>query len=612
MKQNLLIPAALLLMAGNTMAQTTVKVPKGSKMMSKVSMKTSKHINAMETNQANLATTAEQLRATTITSVGTTTYQLQSNYSVGNRIILNGDGTTSATFTYSNSSGAFSDRGTGYLYNNGTSWSAIPTARVESERTGWPEIAVCGDNSESIITHNTVQSNLMIARRGTKGTGAFTESFTALASAAPLGNFWPRAAVGGTSNNTIHVISISNPVDAAAGNAPVYYMGQQGALTYCRSQDNGVTWDVLHNIPAQHDSTQYDGFSADTYSIDAKGNTVAYVVGGSTNDLFLMKSTDNGTTWTKTNIMTFPIPFFNDQLTDINGDSVIDTVDTNDGAVSVLVDNSGKAHVWFGQMRILNDDSTDAQWSYFPGTDGLMYWSEGMSAPVLVAAIEDIDGDLNITFAGGTTPWGTYQCSLTGQPDAGIDPSGNIYVTYASIVEYSDLAGKCARNIYYMVSNDGGTTWSTPMRVNADDFNDQVFCSISRHINSPSCLKMIYQSDYAAGHGVQSTNPDYADNSGVTAEIIYACVDAVTGVSEVTDVASMISLYPNPSSSQITLTSMNVIERYEVIDVTGKRIMNGAANATQVTLDVTSIPSGLYMVNVFSNNQRIAKSFVKE
>jgi len=114
MKQNLLIPAALLLMAGNTMAQTTVKLPKGSKMMSKVSMKTSKHINAMETNQANLATTAEQLRAKTITSVGTTTYQLQSNYSVGNRIILNGDGTTSATFTYSNSSGALSDRGTVY------------------------------------------------------------------------------------------------------------------------------------------------------------------------------------------------------------------------------------------------------------------------------------------------------------------------------------------------------------------------------------------------------------------------------------------------------------------------------------------------------------------
>jgi hypothetical protein len=57
---------------------------------------------------------------------------------------------------------------------------------------------------------------------------------------------------------------------------------------------------------------------------------------------------------------------------------------------------------------------------------------------------------------------------------------------------------------------------------------------------------------------------------------------------------------------------MNTIERYEVIDVTGKRIMNGTANATQLTLDVTSIPSGLYMVNVISNNQRIAKSFVKE
>ncbi len=610
MKKNRLLPAALL-MSGAVVAQTSVKVPNQKNLLN-VSAKTSIHGYANEfANIAAQRPGTNQLRA--VTTVGNSTYQLQTNYSVENRIVLNGDGTISAAFTFSNGSGSFTDRGTGYVYYDGTAWSAAPTVRIESARTGWPSLLVLGDNSEVIINHNTAINNLQFEKRAVKGTGAWTENTTIINSIAPNGNFWPRAAVGGATNNSIHLISISNPVDAAS--APVYYMGQQGCLTYSRSQDGGATWDILHSVPSQHDSTQYKGFSADSYAIDAKGTTVAYVVGGSTRDLFLMKSLDNGGTWTKTNILNFPIPMFVDQLTDINGDSVIDTLDTNDGSVAVLLDNTGMAHVWYGYMRILNDDSTDAVYSYFPGVAGLYYWNEGMgaSAPILVAGLEDIDGDGAITLPGTGAAFGTYQASLTGQPHAGVDAGGKLYVTYAGIVENTDiLTTKAARNIYIMTSGDNGVTWSNPVRVNPDDFSDQVYNSMAKNVADPACVKMIYQSDYAAGHGIGATNPDAADNAGVVAEMVYACYNSITGIAETTDLTSIVSLYPNPSNSSINVAAFGLINRYEVYNNRGELVLNGTSNSTSTNVDISKLTSGLYMINVYTNGKRVAKSFVKE
>jgi hypothetical protein len=233
-----------------------------------------------------------------------------------------------------------------------------------------------------------------------------------------------------------------------------------------------VTWDKVHTIIPEIDANSYKGFGGDAYSIDAKGDTIAIVVGGFDVDVVLIKSIDNGNTWTKTIVKYFPIPLFDEptMLSDVDNDGIADTIVTNDASVHVTLDNQGKAHVFYGNMRMLNDDLTDGGVSYFPGTDGLMYWNESfgpstasVSTPVMIAAAMDIDSDgiLNVT------DWGTYQLSLTSMPTAGVDAAGNLYVTYSSIYEGTAENGapgdgKSYRHTYIMRSNDGGMSWCMP------------------------------------------------------------------------------------------------------------------------------------------------------
>jgi len=89
------------------------------------------------------------------TVIGITTYDLQSNSAVQNRIMNNGDGTISAVWTYSESFDiAAADRGTGYNFFDGVAWGSQPTARIEAEKTGWPNIGRTTGGAEVFVCHN--------------------------------------------------------------------------------------------------------------------------------------------------------------------------------------------------------------------------------------------------------------------------------------------------------------------------------------------------------------------------------------------------------------------------------------------------------------------------
>lgn len=606
MKQPLLLLTGIISICGSVLAQQPLQ---GNhwRMINNQSQKVGIHKTIVETTASEqLSKDGSNQSKTSSAALGTSTYQLQTNSGIENRIVHNSDGTVAATFTFSDDAGStWPDRGTGYLYFDGSVWSAAPTTRVESVRTGWPTILTLGDNSEVLISHNTASTSvydIYFSKRPVKGTGAWTENATALANnPAPYGNLWPRAAVGGTNNQTIHMISISYPVDPLVTTTPVFFMGQQGALTYCRSTNGGTSWDMLHYIDPAHDSTQYYGFDGDAYAIHARGNTVAYVAGGFTNDVFIMKSTNNGTSWTKTIVMDFPIDLFNDQL--------IDTTATNDGALDLVIDSTGMVHVFFGNMNILNDDSTDAQISYFPGTSGLWYWNESMGAdnPTIIADAEDIDASTTLD----VTAWGTYQVSLTSQPSAGVDANNEIHLTYSGIIENSDDgAGNQVRNIYYTKSVDGGNTWIPPVRVMSDDFTEQVYCSIARDVD-PTCISMVYMSDIAVGHGVGATNPDAGSNIGSSADMLYVCYELYSGVNEIMNLSDGVSVYPNPSMGETTINSVEIIEKMDVVNVAGSTLQSLTPNSNLINLDLHELPAGLYLFKLTINNQQVVKRFVK-
>ena len=52
--------------------------------------------------------------------------------------------------------------------------------------------------------------------------------------------------------------------------------GITNTLAYYRSKNLGLTWDITDSILPGLDSSKFVSLSADSYSIDASGNTIAF------------------------------------------------------------------------------------------------------------------------------------------------------------------------------------------------------------------------------------------------------------------------------------------------------------------------------------------------
>ena len=359
--------------------------------------------------------------------IGNTLYDLQSNRGPARRIVNNGDGTISAAWTFSANQSGYPDRGTGYNYYDGSAWGAIPTARIEGVKTGFTNMSVSGGN-EYTLTHNITGAGVLLKR--TKGAGAWT-TYTPVGGTSPGTDVWFRMATGGANGNTVHAIVNSQ------GSGTTAILGQNGPLTYSRSQDGGVTWDVQHVVLPGCDAAFYAGFSAENYSIDCSGNTVVIAACDLMCDVVMWKSTDNGTTWTKTIIEAAPISDYNTAsdyaplLSDVDGDGVADTILSNAGDMNVTLDNNGIVHATWSLMRCLDDDTTaGTSLSVFLTTSGIMYWNEGMSAPAEVAGLVDQNGDGQFTLPAGNgtdLPFGRYgNGGLTIHPQIGFDGNNNV------------------------------------------------------------------------------------------------------------------------------------------------------------------------------------------
>ena len=577
-------------------------------------------------------------------TIGTTQYQMQSNASICNRIVKNPDGTISATWTMAQDP-TWTDRGTGYNYFDNTTWGTAPTVRIEGVRTGFVNIGVTNAGAEVVVSHETAVAALHIDTRATKGTGAWTD-----AAISGLPDTWARLAVGGANGHTLHVISNSG---LGGGTTMINYHGQTGSINYSRSLDGGLTWDILRYIIPAIDSSHYLGFGGDSYSIDSRGDTVAIAVGGFDVDVILLKSVDNGSTWTKTIVHQFPIPMYDgaNMNTDINSDGVVDTIESNDASVEVLLDRNNIAHVWYGRMKVVEDIGGTAL-SYFPSTQGLMYWNENMgsTAPVMITSVLDLDyaghpadGVINMDWdpSGTLLGFGSYQVSLTSHPSAGVDANNKIYLSYSGLFEGpntngqsttlpgagSATPGKSYRHTYLMRSDDGGTTWCPPIDITDPDLasglydnTEGVFGAVTKDVDG--FVHLIVEEDYSVGHGVSTTTtpdpqtgPAYINYYKVPVNDLACGI----GVNDKASTFNAINLFPNPANNSVSVkfnvnkSSKAVVKLYNVM---GKEVGSfdnqSIANGTILNINLANYNSGIYFVNTLVDGKSYSQKLVVE
>jgi len=570
---------------------------------------------------ANYSVAPAPAKAINEVQIGNTRYDLQSNASVQNRIYLYDDGTIGASFTFGLTETAFADRGTGYNYFDGSAWGANPTAKIELNRSGWPSYAPLGAG-EIVVSHNG-STGLLINKRAAKGTGTWEQSVLVgpACSNGTTALLWPRMI---TSGNTVHIIACT---DQATAPAVWTYEGLALAIVYIRSTDGGATWDAPRILPGMDSasivSTYIAGFGGDSYGwANPVGDTVAFVVGDDWKGLFYMKSTDGGTTWTKTTVLDIPAP------------TVFPTAKfcTTDGYQAIALDKNGKAHIAFGRTRVYMSAASADSSFYYPYTDGLVYWNEDMpvldtvqlgdlnglnNAGQLIGYMEDYNGDTTINFptpaSADELAVGKYFNSLSSFPQIHVDADDNLFISYSQCREDKiDANGtKLYRHLFLYKRVTGDTTNTDLTADIIHDYDECVFGSMSQTSNDR--IHIIYQADDTPGLAVRGDETAYGDNF-----IYYVAVDKIeTGVNE-NEAAVNMNIYPNPTSeysyidlnlqkaSKVNVTITNLVGQ----EVFNKEFGQLSAGNHMLTVNVNNLNSGIYFYTVQSGNERITKKVI--
>ena len=569
-----------------------------------------------------------------VTRLGYSEYDLQTNSSVQNRLVKHPDGTFSAAWTMSLESppsGSFADRGTGYAYFDGTSWTPYPTARIENVRTGWPSMTVA-NGKEVVIAHNN--SGLTMSTR-TKGTGSWTTAAIPFSSTHTLS--WPRAMGAGLNSQTIHLIATDFAGSTANG------------MLYSRSTDGGATWDIQDSVlPGMNPVTEMLPTGGDDYVIDVKGDTLGIVTGDMTTDVVLIKSFDGGTTWSKQTVWKHQIPLWNTSIvggagtSDANGDGAPDTLTTTDGNYALVIDRNGVFHVFMSVIKILRDSTAQANYfSSFYMTDGVVYWNS--TQPTIVPGISyyadtvlnkvgyvvDINGNGILDYnyaASGTKPFGDYGfMSVSSMANAAIDANNNIYCTYSSVVEGTtdtgDTLGKGFRNIYAIRSTDGGTTWSDPKNITKDDWAECTYGSMARTVDNH--LYMEYQSSSQPGiflTDITAANPHQEQLNNINFVTVKNDLSDA-GINEASKTNISVSQnYPNPfngsTNIKVNLDKASTVS-ISVVNLIGQEVYRAdkgtlSAGNHIFTIEGSDFTSGIYFYTVKAGTRSVTNKMIVE
>ncbi len=467
--------------------------------------------------------------------IGSTYYDLQTNYCMPHRLILNPDGSVSAVYTTSpNATTNFPQRGTGYNFRNAAgTWGAPDSNRCEgTQRTGWPSIGRLSNGNEFVVGHDATVGGFFMSKSASPGSKPGNPVFLSGLSEATLGYkpIWARMA---NSGDTIHMVySYTDSAVAGEKRAPTR-KGIFAPMVYSRSLDAGTTWDIQHIMLPGYDSTLTNNGGGDQYAIDVRGKTVAIVNVDLLQGVIAWKSTDFGTTFQRIIVDTFKYAPYNDKKL------MLDTPFTNDGTADVILDKNNNMHVFWGLARVIDTDTNTAGYSFYPGLQGLQYWNEATDSTKLIAsgAAFDRSGD-NInameqaTYSslvatgipggvGTVARLGTTSCMR--QPNASIDNNGNIYCIFSVPIEQdiSDL-GANYRDLGIVYSTNGGGSWATSQNITQSILREDDFGTVARKANG--FLHVAWQSDEIPGTNLQNNFASAGNHDVVLNVIKYSAI----------------------------------------------------------------------------------------
>ncbi|MDO9510355.1 MAG: T9SS type A sorting domain-containing protein [Bacteroidales bacterium] len=545
--------------------------------------------------------------------IGTSLYDLQTNASVANRFYRYTDGRMAHVWTRGIDDPDFEDLGTGYNfsmdpYNFGTD----PITRIESVRTSSPSYTATS-KGELIVSHSA--NGLHTASRPVFGAGTWTENdYFGPASAPALA--WPRVVASGSSNEYVHMVANTN--------AP--YLGQNSAMVYWRSDDGGLSWGIQNQLLPGSDINYYLEIGADEYVWTARENTVALLVASAWHDLFMLKSTDNGQTWTKTVIWEHPYPFFDWNTT------IADTFYCVDNSAAIALDPDGKAHIAFG-ISMVSHLSPGNTFTHYPYVDGIGYWNEdhptfsnnpmalnpyGYAGSELQPNISligwtlDVDGNGQIEIL--IPPFAYRSFGLSSMPSIQTDEYCGVIIAYSSTTEGYHNGTFNYKHIWVRTSFDYGTSWGDFGDITGGIFHMFSECIYPQIANTCDELfwYLTYNVDSKSGLAVLGDH-EFNVNTQRSIEIYPIGIENKPIVS-----FKVTQNFPNPATDKTYIQIENnksLVFSLELTTITGQRVYHknlGSIKPGKHTEEINTknLKSGIYFYTIRSREGYVTKKML--
>ena len=97
------------------------------------------------------------------------------------------------------------------------------------------------------------------------------------------------------------------------------------------------------------------------------------------------------------------------------------------------------------------------------------------------------------------------------------------------------------------------------------------------------------------------------DNKIVMGDIIEAKDEITTGVEDVNVAKGSLRLYPNPANSIVTLQAWTVLDDVKIFTIDGQLVKEFDADDTKVKINVSDLPTGVYIVHAAGTTTRLIK-----
>src|SRR5690554_2173053 len=89
------------------------------------------------------------------------------------------------------------------------------------------------------------------------------------------------------------------------------------------------------------------------------------------------------------------------------------------------------------------------------------------------------------------------------------------------------------------------------------------------------------------------------------------CITPLVGLENISLEDNSITIYPNPTNSEVNISSENIINSIEIYNSLGQRVYQSVVNSNTKTIDISSFTNGVYILGVNTENGVIRKKIIK-